>query len=550
MKNIKRPPHVSKKNKVFSTSDGIKLIIGLIFTVMVIYPIIRMFMYIDSASIKRVISAPIFFQALGNSVKVAAIATVITLILSYFLAMCIERSGIRFTGLWNIILVLPMLIPSISHGMGLIVLLGNYGVITRLFNLKWNIYGMWGIIAGSVMYAFPIAFLMIKDVLKYEDRSPYEAAEILGIRKWRQFASITLPYLRKPLISVVFAVFTLVVTDYGVPLMVGGKFSTIPVIMYQDVIGQLDFGSGSVYGVILLIPAVIAFIFDLLNKDTGNSTYVTKKIEGMQNKTIQALSYLYCGIISLCVLLPIVSFIILGFAENYPVNLKFTFKNILQTMNMNADRYLLNSIIIAIMVSILGVIIAFITAYFTSRMKSKSSKFLHLIAITSAAIPGIVLGLSYVIVFKGSFIYKTIAILIMVNIIHFIASPYIMIYNSLNKINENLESVGKTLGISRIRMIKDVFIPQCAVTICEMLSYFFVNCMMTISAVSFLATTSNKPLALMINQFEAQMQLECAAVVSLAILVVNIVLKLVLYMVKNFISGLKAYNKYLAKEDV
>lgn len=60
--------------------------------------------------------------------------------------------------------------------------------------------------------------------------------------------AITVPYLRKPLISVIFAVFTMVVTDYGVPLIVGGKFSTIPVVMYQEVIGQLDFGKGAVYG--------------------------------------------------------------------------------------------------------------------------------------------------------------------------------------------------------------------------------------------------------------------------------------------------------------
>ena len=55
----------------------------------------------------------------------------------------------------------------------------------------------------------------------------------------------------------------------------------------------------------------------------------------------------------------------------------------------------------------------------------------------------------------------------------------------------------------------------------------------TISAVSFLATTANKPVALMINQFEAQMQLEYAAVVSLAILLINLVIKGVLGIISN-----------------
>jgi len=123
--------------------------------------------------------------------------------------------------------------------------------------------------------------------------------------------------------------------------------------------------------------------------------------------------------------------------------------------------------------------------------------------------------------------------LIAVNMIHFIASPYLMMYNSLSKINENTEGVAHTMGIARAYMIRDVFIPQCKYTLLEMFSYFFVNCMMTISAVSFLATTANKPISLMINQFEAQMQIECAAVVSLMILGVNLLIKGTVHVLKR-----------------
>jgi len=366
---------------------------------------------------------------------------------------------------------------------------------------------------------------MLSDVMKYEDYTPYEAANVLGIGKLRRFKAISLPYLRKPLISVVFAVFTMIVTDYGVPLMVGGKYKTLPVVMYEEVIGGLDFGKGSAYGCLLLVPAVAAFVIDLFNKDKGNTSYSAKPFNLNNSLVVKILSYAFCIVISVFVLLPVIAFLILGFTADYPNDLSFTFENVLKALNLNAHKYLLNSVIISLMVGVIGVVIAFMTAYLSARMKSKTSKFLHLSAITSAAIPGLVLGLSYVLVFKGSPIYGTIAILIMVNIVHFIASPYLMIYNSLSKINENLEGVGHTLGISRGNMIKDVFIPQCKGTLLEMFSYFVVNCMMTISAVSFLATTDNKPVALMINQFEAQRQLECAAIVSLAILLVNLIMK-------------------------
>ena len=119
---------------------------------------------------------------------------------------------------------------------------------------------------------------------------------------------------------------------------------------------------------------------------------------------------------------------------------------------------------------------------------------------------------------------------------HFFSSPYLMAYNTFGKINENLEDVGATMGISRWKVIRDVLLPQSTGTILEMMSYFFVNCMMTISAVSFLANVSNKPVALMITQFEGQMQLECAAFVSLMILVVNVAMKYVVFVAKKTIA--------------
>ena len=523
---------VRKKGLHFGKADTTKLLLAAIFISMVFLPLIRMFLHMDAKSISGVLSSPNFASSVCNSLIATVIATVITIILAFVAAICVERTKIKFKGLFSILFVLPMLVPSISNGMGLVILFGNNGIFTKLFNVNLGIYGLKGIVLGSVLYAFPVAFLMFSDIIKYEDGTPYEAAKVLGLSKIRQFMAITLPYMRKPLITVIFSTFTLIVTDYGVPLMVGGKFTTVPVVMYQQVIGQLDFGKGSVYGSILLIPAVIAFIIDIINRDRGNSAFVARKYEPSNGKLKKVVSYVICGLCALYTLLPIFSFIVLAFAKDYPNNVSFTLDNFQKAIRLRADDYLLNSIIIALLVSLAGIVISFLTAYMAARMKSKTSMFLHLSAMTSAAIPGIVLGLSYVLTFKESYIYGTIIILVMVNLVHFIASPYLMIYNSLSKVNENLEAVAFTLGINRIHMIKDVFLPMCKNTLFEMFSYFFVNCMITISAVSFLANTANKPVALMINQFEAQLQLECAAIVSLMILAVNLILKGIFHLLK------------------
>ena len=524
---------MNTKGITLTKADITKILLSFVFISLVFFPLMTMFINMDAQSVQSVLSSPMFFTSIKNSIVSSLISTIITIVLAYALAMSIERTNIKFKGVFSIIFVLPMLVPSISNGMGLTILFGNNGILTKILGLSEGIYGLWGIVLGSVLYAFPVAFLMLSDVIRYEDASPYEAAKVLGLSKYRQFTAITLPYLRKPLITVIFSTFTLIVTDYGVPLMIGGKYTTIPVVMYQEVIGQLNFGRGSVYGALLLVPAIIAFIIDLLNQDKGNSGYVAKKYIPSDNIVGKIFAYIMCGIATIYTLLPIASFIILSFAKDYPKDMSFTFANIERLLNTRADEYLLNSIIIALLVSIVGVIVAFMTAYLSARMKSRMSKFLHLSSMTSAAIPGVVLGLAYVLSFKTTPIYGTIIIIAMVNLVHFISSPYLMIYNSLSKINENIEDVAHTMDIARAYVIKDVFLPICKNTIFEMLSYFFVNCMITISAVSFLVNTSNKPIALMINQFEAQMQLESAAVVSLMILMINLLVKGIFHVLKK-----------------
>ena len=511
----------------------IKSVLVVFFLFAVLLPLIRMLSYMGEVNIGDILSNPQFRSAALHSVLSSGTATLISVSLAFLLAWCITRSRIRFKEGWSVLFTLPMLIPSISHGMGLVILLGANGILTNLLHLPFTIYGFGGIVTGSVLYSFPVAFLMLLDVLRYEDGTAYEAAAVLGISKGRQIRSILLPYLRKPLISVVFATFTMIVTDYGVPLMVGGKYMTLPVMMYNEVTGLLNFGKGSVIGACLLIPAVIAFLVDLFTKENGGQNFVTRGRSIARSKGRDVLCTLICAIAGMLVFLPIAAFILLTFVRKYPIDMSLTFQNILKTLHQGAGEYLINSLIIALAVALVGTVISYLTAYLTARTGGKSSRLLHLIAITSLAIPGLVLGLSYSLFFKGSFLTGTLAILILVNMVHFFASPYLMAYNSLGKLNENLEAVGRTLGIGRVRMILRIFVPQTRSTLWEMFAYFFVNSMMTISAVSFLSTRRTMPLSLIINQFEKQMQLESIAFVSLLILTVNLIMKGAIYLIRR-----------------
>ena len=511
-----------------------QIVVFLFLFLTVITPLTILFMNIHVSDIQMIVNSEQFLPMLRNSLVATTLATIISVSLAILLSWLINRSNIRFKGLLTVLFTVPMLIPSISHGTGLVLLFGDNGLVTNLLGVHIPLYGLTGIVMGSVLYSFPVAFLMFNDIFRYEDYTVYEAAEVLGLSKYQQFKCITMVNLNRPLISGVFAVFTMVFTDYGVPLVVGGKTMTLPVYMYREVIGLLDFSKGAVVGAILLVPALIAFIVDLIIKDKSGSSTVTKAYEIKKGIWRDVFATIFCWAFVIFICMPIIAFIYLTFVNKYPIDLSLSFVHIEEAIKLGVDMYLINSLCIAMLTGMLGTAVSYYTAFLTARSKKTfSNMLLHMISMLSLAIPGVVLGLSYVLFFHDSWIYGTLVILITVNCIHFFASPYLMAYNSLKQFNENLEDVALTLGISRWRMLWDVYVPGTKETILEMFSYFFVNGMVTISAVSFLANFKNMPLALLIPQFDSQSLIEATAFISVLILIVNAVLKCVVYSIRQ-----------------
>ena len=510
------------------------ILLSLVLAVFVLMPLVTLLFQIDAKAWKSVFEGGQFWNAFGNSLATTSAATVISVVLAFVLAWAISRTNIKGKGFFSTVLVLPMLIPSISHGLGLINLYGNNGLFTRLFNTVSHLYGYFGIIYGSVLYSFPVAFLMFVDIFKYEDATIYDAAEVLGISKIRQFLHITLPYLKKTLISVFFTVFTMIITDYGVPIAVGGKVKTLSVLLYENAVGQLNYSAGAVIGLFLLIPAVVAFLCDFFNRNNEKTSFITQQFRMENQKGRDAVGYTVCVLGSFLVLSVLLPFCLQAFTVSYPSDMHFTLEHFRETVGENNGwLFLLNSVLMSLITAFVGMATAFVVAYCTARLNTRYAKILHIISVLTLSIPGLVLGLSYIIVFKSSFLYGTLTLLILVNTVHFFASPYQITYNALLKVNTHLEDVGHVLNVPRYRIVTDCIMPQCKSSLAESFSYFFVNSMMTISAVAFLATSDNQPLSLLINQFESYNMIECSTVVALLILSVNVIMKTVIYFVKR-----------------
>lgn len=489
-----------------------------------ILPLMTLAFHVSTADWQYILKDNVFWEAIKNSLIYTTASAVITTVLALAAAYLLNSASLRKKNLYVIALTLGMLVPTISVGLGLRILFGTNGFIDLLTGVEIEIRGFPGLIMGSVMTSFPATFLILYDALHYEDKGPYDAASIMGIPRSSTFFKLTIPYLRIALISAFFACFTLIFSDYGMPMEIAGKVKTLPMYLYDQFMGSFQYGRGSIAGFVLLVPSIISFVFDLIFKDQSNEKQDRLiKAEKSFSRTASVV------LVVLCIVLftPQLAFISLSFTQSFPNDLSFTFDHIANifsnTHGVGLTAYILNSLELAFLTALLGTCFAYLLGYLSVRQTGRMGKAIDLLALSTIAIPGLVLGIGFIFMFMGTngTFYGTILILIVVNIFHFIGSPYLLAKNCLNKINSEYEVIGETLGISKGRIITNVIIPSSATTLVEMFSYFFLNSMITISAVAFLCTYDNQPLSILITTYEKNSNYEMQSVISLIILFLN-----------------------------
>lgn len=139
-----------------------------------------------------------------------------------------------------------------------------------------SIYGPWGIIMGECFYVFPHVLMILLSALSLSDARLYEAAQSMGAGSIKKFFTITLPSAKYGLISAILVSFTLVITDFGVPKVIGGDFGVLATEIYKQVIGQQNFSLGATIGVLLLIPSMLTFGIDRIVQRKQKATLGSK----------------------------------------------------------------------------------------------------------------------------------------------------------------------------------------------------------------------------------------------------------------------------------
>ncbi|MBE7148062.1 putative 2-aminoethylphosphonate ABC transporter permease subunit [Bacillus mycoides] len=538
------------------------LIIGMLlsFFIMLVLPLLQLFTqafydkdgaFVGVANFSKYFTTPTLVQSLQNTIWISGATTIISVTLAFAYAYAIARTNVFGKRVFQYIALLPLFAPTMMHGIALTYLFGNQGLITKgMFGLFEGIqiplYGPVGIVMAEVMYTFPQAFLILLIALQGSDYRLYEASNMLGASKVKQFLTVTLPSVKYGLISAMFVVFTLSFTDFGAPKIVGGQYNVLATDVYKQVIGQQNMSMGATVGMILLIPAIFAFAVDRITQRKQANLLSSKAVPYriINNKKRDVISFVYCSVVTFMIVLLFVAVGIAASVKVWPYNMSFTLEHFnFSSLTGDGIEAFKNSVIISAITAVIGAILTFVFAYAIEKIEQLQffRKVGYFFSIVPLAIPGLVLGLGYVFFFSQPTIqilglsvtnpfhslYGTIVVLVLVNIIHFYSVTFVTATTALKKLDREFELVSQSMSVPFYKTFFRVTVPMCLPAILEMVMYYFVNSMVTVSAVVFLYAADFKLAAVSIVNMDDAGNVAPAAAMSVLIVVTNIVVRVV-----------------------
>jgi len=477
--------------------------------------------FIGLANYLRYFSTPALFASVWNSLFIATLTTAIVLPLAFVYAYALQRSCMRFKGLFQALALIPILAPSLLPAISLIYLFGNQGFL-KAWMFGVSVYGPFGIVMSQVFYCFPHALMILLAALSMADSRLYEAADALGASKTRVFLTVTLPGAKYGLISAGFVIFTLVITDFGIAKVIGGRFNVLATDIFKQVIGQQNFEMGAVVGFVLLIPAVVAFAADRIFQQRQVALLSARAVPLVPKPAARRdwALFAFCSVVGGMIAVVLAMAAWASLVTRWPYNLTLTLNNY-AFGEFDSDGWAAywHSVQLAVWTAVIGTVIVFAGAYLLEKTRAFAAGRVvaQFMAMLPMAVPGLVLGLAYIFFFnaKGNpfgFLYGTMGILVINSLTHFYTVSHLTATTALKQLDHEFEAVSASLKVSLLRTMTRVTLPVCLPAVLDISIYLFVNAMTTVSAVIFLYSTDTKLAAIaIVNMDEAGFTAPAAA---------------------------------------
>jgi len=486
--------------------------------------------FVGLANYIRYFSTPALFQSIGNSLWIAILGTAITVPAAFAYAYALTRTRMPLRGLFKTIALVPILVPSLLPGLALVYLFGNQGLIKGLL-LGHGIYGPIGIVMAEAFTTFPHALLIILAALALADARLYEAAVALRASPARIFWTVTLPGARYGLISATFVVFTTVITDFGAPKVIGGQYNVLATDVYKQVIGQQNFQMGAVVSVILLIPAILAFVVDRAVRRRQVALLSARAVpyEPTPTRGLDLAMLAYCTVIGMAILSIVAVSQFAALVKFFPYNLTLTWAHYdFDTKGGGGWASYSNSIRLALLTGAVGTVIVFAGAYLVEKARgfALGRALFHFLAMLPMAVPGLVLGLAYIFFFNApanplNVLYRTMTILVVNTVVHFYTVGHLTALTALRQMDPEFETVSASLKQPFYRTFWRVTVPVCLPSTLDIAIYMFVNAMTTVSGVVFIYGPTTELASISVLNMDDTGEIASAAAMAMMIFYTN-----------------------------
>ena len=415
--------------------------------------------------------------------------------IGYIFAFTITRTNVPCKGFLKTIATLPILSPPFILSLSIIFLFGKQGLITNtLLGITGNnVYGMGSLIVVQVMSFFPIAYLTLSGILSSIDASVEDAACNMGASRWHTFWTVTFPLSLPGIISGCLLVFIQSLEDFSNPATIGGDFTTLSVEVYQIITGSYDMRKGSVLAILLLLPAVIAF---LLNKYWVNKkSFVTVTGKPTQARKLMDEGHIKWPLFAVCMAVAAVIILFYGtvvfgsFVKTWGRDYTLTLDQYRRALAYGWDS-LKNSMVLGLISALAGGLLGMVIAYLTAKRNYYGKRFIEVASVLMFAVPGTVLGISYVLAFNTKPIVLTGTALILIIVFTFRNMPVAIESGTttLLQIDNSIEEASTILGADSGYSFRRITLPMLRNAFFSGIVYSFVKAITAVSAVIFLVS--------------------------------------------------------------
>lgn len=486
---------------------------------------------------------PRVWRHMQHSLQVGATVTFLSTAFGLFAALALWRVRFRGRSLMRILVLMPLISPPFVGSVAFIMLFGKRGLITHtLLGFESTPYGFTGIVTMQTIGLATLAYLVISSAIRKTDITHEEAARSLGASEGEIFRTITLPLMVPEITVAAMLVFLASLSDFSTPIIIGGGFQTLASDLYIQINGLYNMKTAAISGMFLLVPCAIAFFIQQYysGKNLVYSQAVSAEVIEYQ-RVSRGVKTLLVGITGLFILFVLLqySFILIGaFTERWGYDYSLTLRHLQTVLTKESDPFI-NTVKLAIPVGIISSLLGVLLAYIIKSKHYLLAKQIDLLATLPAAIPGILLGIGYLVTFKypllgvGRFYLTDLepVILLGTGMIIYLICIYRYMYVGikagyalLEHVNPNLEMAAMNLGAGESRVFFDIFFPLLKPAFSAAFLKNFTSAMTTLGAIIFLLLPKNKVAVQQIFTIMTSTEIGAAAMMALMLSLLSLLL--------------------------